>query len=141
MKILKWRSTPPLRTLEIVSLNPKVGYLIKLFEVSDIAVVDEKENSIARIVKTSCCVVVSLEVTLTNMLMVLKAHMKMLSLNYSLKEEVHPSFIESRSARAICGGKAVGIVGEIHPEVLVSFDINVLIVAMELSLNFCKLIV
>ncbi|MDE1870409.1 MAG: phenylalanine--tRNA ligase subunit beta [Candidatus Micrarchaeota archaeon] len=57
-----------------------------------------------------------------------------IGVEYKIKEILHSSFIEGRSASIILNGKGIGVFGEIHPEVLNNFGIEEPTVAFELSL-------
>ncbi|MFB6092507.1 MAG: phenylalanine--tRNA ligase subunit beta [Haloquadratum sp.] len=46
----------------------------------------------------------------------------------------HPSFIEGRAASVVIDGGAVGVVGELHPEVLVEHDLELPVAAFEFEL-------
>lgn len=48
---------------------------------------------------------------------------KQLGIDFSVKPARHKSFIPGRVGRVYIGKKAVGIVGELHPEVLVNFSL------------------
>ena len=54
---------------------------------------------------------------------------------YSLEDAEHPSFIEGRVARIVSNNKKVGYIGEISPEVLTNFDLNMPVAALELNLT------
>jgi len=58
-----------------------------------------------------------------------------LSVEYSVKESDDPAFIEGRRADIVVNGKTVGIFGEIHPAVLVAFELEHPVVAVELDLR------
>ncbi|MFC7044277.1 phenylalanine--tRNA ligase subunit beta [Halobacteriaceae archaeon GCM10025711] len=47
----------------------------------------------------------------------------------------HPSFIPGRAASVVLDGEPVGVVGEIHPEVLVDHDVEVPVAAFEFRLD------
>lgn len=57
-----------------------------------------------------------------------------MGMKYSIKETLHTSFIEGRSASIILEGKDVGVFGEVHPEVLNNFGIEEPTVAFEITL-------
>ena len=59
-----------------------------------------------------------------------------LSREYSLKEGRHPSFIPGRTADVIYNGKRIGIIGEIHPEILENWGIEMPCAAGEIDLDF-----
>lgn len=54
---------------------------------------------------------------------------------YGLEPLSHPSFIEGRAGRIILGGKSVGLIGELHPEVLERWQIAMPCSAFELALD------
>jgi phenylalanyl-tRNA synthetase beta chain len=47
----------------------------------------------------------------------------------------HPSFIRGRAAEVVLDGESVGVVGELHPEVLVEHDLEVPVAAFEFRLD------
>ena len=47
----------------------------------------------------------------------------------------HPTFIDGRAAEVVIDGDSVGIIGEIHPEVLVEHDMEVPVAAFEFELT------
>ncbi|WP_123535895.1 phenylalanine--tRNA ligase beta subunit-related protein [Halosimplex salinum] len=47
----------------------------------------------------------------------------------------HPSFISGRTADVIIDGQQVGVVGEVHPKVLVQYDLEVPVAAFEFDLD------
>jgi len=47
----------------------------------------------------------------------------------------HPSFIDGRAAEVVLDGESVGIIGEIHPKVLVEHDLELPVAAFEFRLD------
>jgi len=47
----------------------------------------------------------------------------------------HPSFVEGRTAAVVIDGETVGIVGEVHPRVLVACDLELPVAAFEFDLR------
>jgi phenylalanyl-tRNA synthetase beta chain len=47
----------------------------------------------------------------------------------------HPTFIEGRVADVVIGGDPVGVIGEVHPAVLVDHDLEVPVAAFEFALD------
>ena len=47
----------------------------------------------------------------------------------------HPSFIDGRAASVVIDGECVGVIGEIHPAVLVEHDLEVPVAAFEFELD------
>ncbi len=58
-----------------------------------------------------------------------------LSLEYTLEELEDPRFIPGRSAKIICGSAAIGVFGEIHPQVLTNWGIEIPCTACEITLG------
>jgi phenylalanyl-tRNA synthetase beta chain len=46
----------------------------------------------------------------------------------------HPSFLDGRAARVVIDGEPAGVVGELHPEVLVAHDLELPVAAFEFDL-------
>ncbi|WP_436932793.1 phenylalanine--tRNA ligase subunit beta [Halosimplex halobium] len=47
----------------------------------------------------------------------------------------HPTFISGRTADVVIDGENVGVIGEVHPEVLVEYDLEVPVAAFEFDLD------
>jgi phenylalanyl-tRNA synthetase beta chain len=54
---------------------------------------------------------------------------------YSLEPIQHPSFLAGRVGSIVSDGKQVGVIGELHPEVLERWQIGVPAVAFEINLT------
>ncbi len=67
---------------------------------------------------------------------VLEAVAESFSIKFESEPFEHASFIEGRCARIKFGGKAIGVLGEVHPEILASFGIEEPTVAFELDTSF-----
>jgi phenylalanyl-tRNA synthetase beta chain len=58
-----------------------------------------------------------------------------LSKDYTLQELDDPRFIRGRSARILYGGREVGVFGEVHPQVLENWGIQVPCTCCEIDLD------
>jgi phenylalanyl-tRNA synthetase beta chain len=58
-----------------------------------------------------------------------------LSIDYTVKESADPAFIDGRRGDIIVDGKKVGVFGEIHPAVLVAFELEHSVAAFEFDLR------
>jgi phenylalanyl-tRNA synthetase beta chain len=56
-------------------------------------------------------------------------------LEWQIKEVSHPTFIEGRVGMLFVGGVEVGVVGEVHPEVLSSWKLENPVAAFEVNLQ------
>src|SRR5512136_3086631 len=58
-----------------------------------------------------------------------------LSIDYTVKESADPAFIDGRRGDIIVAGKKIGVFGEIHPAVLVAFELEHSVAAFEFDLR------
>jgi len=58
-----------------------------------------------------------------------------LTWTYSLEPTTHRSFLDGRVGKVLCGDKAVGFIGELHPEVLEAWQITMPIGAFEFQVS------
>ncbi len=75
------------------------------------------------------------KVTFTQMRQALESLLKSKGLFPSFKPVEHPSFISGRAGVVIINNVAVGIIGEIHPQVLTNFGIVTPVVAFEINIE------
>jgi len=55
--------------------------------------------------------------------------------DYRLEPVAHPSFLEGRAGKITAGGERLGVIGEVHPEVLERWQIGVPVVAFDVNLS------
>ena len=60
---------------------------------------------------------------------------RMLGTSYTLKEATKEGFIEGRTGAILMNNKQIGVIGEIHPETLRTWNIKLPIAVLELSLE------
>jgi len=68
----------------------------------------------------------------------LDALLRPFAVNYSVEETEKGSFILGRVAKVVVAGKEIGIIGEIHPQVLVNWGLETPVAAIELNLTELK---
>ncbi|WP_255169544.1 phenylalanine--tRNA ligase subunit beta [Natrononativus amylolyticus] len=68
-----------------------------------------------------------------------KARLQAIARNFGVDLETppteHPTFIPGRTAAIVIDGEKVGVIGEVHPEVLVEHDLEVPVAAFEFDLG------
>ena len=69
----------------------------------------------------------------TEIRQVLDYLMQQLAIEYSIRETGHPSFIEGRVGRVAVKGKDVAYIGEIRPEVILNFGLEMPVAVLELD--------
>ncbi len=70
----------------------------------------------------------------TSIKAVAEALLRELDIAHEVRPTGHPSFLEGRAAEFVSSGKSLGIVGEIHPEVVLGFELEYPVAAFELDL-------
>ncbi len=71
----------------------------------------------------------------TEMKQVIDFIFRMLQIDYSIEETKHESFIPGRTAKIIVHNKEIGILGELHPQVLNNWNLETPAAACELNLT------
>ncbi len=68
-----------------------------------------------------------------------KARLQAIARNFEVELETpptaHPTFIPGRTAAVVVDGEEVGVIGEVHPEVLVEHDLELPVAAFEFDLE------
>lgn len=121
--------------LSALASSRHAGYPQRIFETGDVVIPDEMLENLAREERHLAFAVAGRGVTLTDGLSVLKGLASLFSLEVNLAPAEHPSFIEGRVATVSFCGRESGLIGEVHPRVLVNFDLEVPVVACELNLE------
>ena len=106
----------PQKIFEEGLVNIRKGYEVQEF--SRIAVSSSHENA-----------------NYTEVRQVMDYIMRLLGLNYDIEETEQNSFIEGRIGRAIVKGKKIAYLGEVHPQVLSNWGLEMPVAALELNLS------
>ena len=118
--------------MEVFSKNKHIEFPQKIFEEGLVNI--RKSNEIAECSRIA--IASSHEnANYTEIRQVLDYIMKMFGLHYDIEEAEHSSFIDGRCGRAIMHGKKVAYLGEINPEVLTRWGLEMPVAAMELNLS------
>ena len=121
-----------------LSENKHESYPQRLFEVSDVIKVDLRTETKGRRRLHLAAVSAHANANYTEIRSILDALLTNLGLNdWIVKEAKHPSFLEGRTAKVYVKGKCLGVLGEVHPEVLENFELENPVVALELDIEKC----
>ena len=116
--------------LKVERESSQVEYPHKIFEVGEVVSRKDRPEGEIKI----AVLISSRETTFTDIHRILESLTEELSYPYRLKEACRPSFIKGRCGEIESGDKRVGIVGEVHPEVLSHWDIKMPVAALEMTL-------
>jgi phenylalanyl-tRNA synthetase beta chain len=120
--------------MEFYSNNQHVEYPQKIFEIGDVVLIDEKQETKARDVRKMAAAIADSKVDYYDILAVLDEFMNSQRKKYKLRKVKHSSFIEGRVAEIFVENKVVGIIGEMHPQVLENWKLEMPIAAFEIEL-------
>lgn len=121
--------------MEFYSNNQHVEYPQKIFEIGDVVLIDEKQETKTIDVRKLVASISNSKVSYDDISSVLDVFMAALKIKYKLKKANHPSFIEGRVAEILVKNKPIGFIGEIHPSVLRSWKLEMPVAAFEISLE------
>lgn len=121
--------------LKILKDSKSYEYPQKIFEIGRIFKPDEKEDTMTSEAERLCVALAQQDADFTKIKQVMDYLMKALDLEYESIEVQHPSFIDGRTARIAVNGKKVAYIGEINPEVLENFELDVPVATLELNLT------
>jgi len=108
----------------------------QLFEVSDVIEINEKAETRTERRLHVACVSSHPTANFTEIKSCVEALLANLGLkNWTIKETRHPSFLQGRAAAIYVKGRKIGVVGEIHPEVLNNFELENPTSAFEIDLQ------
>lgn len=116
----------------ILSKNLHVGYPQKIFEVGECASVEG--NGIKNATKIALCAADD-AIGYEDATSAADAMLRLLGIRYELEASNKKMFINGRQAAIKVGGKTIGVLGEIHPQVLENWGIGKPVVALELDVK------
>ncbi len=116
--------------------NKHQAYPQQLFEVSDVIELNEKAETRTERRLHVACVSSHPTANFTEIKSCVEALLANLGLkNWTIKETRHTSFLQGRAAAIYVKGRKIGVVGEIHPEVLNNFELENPTSAFEINLQ------
>jgi phenylalanyl-tRNA synthetase beta chain len=122
--------------LSFFEANTSQEYPQQIYEVGDIALINEKAETRSDTVRKLAWALADNNASFTRAKQILDFVLRGLSIEYSINEIKHGSFIEGRCGEVIINEKVVGLIGEINPLVLDNFGLNFPICTFELDVNF-----
>jgi phenylalanyl-tRNA synthetase beta chain len=107
----------------------------KLFEVGDVVLLDPEAETGAKETRRAAGVVIGKGASFTYVKNVAEALLRELGLSWEVKSIRHPSFLDGRVVEFSIDGKKLGVAGELHPEVVLGFELEHPVAAFELELE------
>jgi len=133
LEVLRNSQLPNLLYSESVSSN--AVYPHRIFEVGKVAYLAEEENYGSRTVTALSFLSCDREASFNDVNSHLAAVFFFMSRQYSLEPLEDPRFIPGRAGAVVYEGRTIGVIGEIHPEVLENWGIQQPVAAAEIRLE------
>ena len=120
--------------MEFLSNNQSVEFPQKIFELGKVTLLDTKSETKTRDEEWLAAAISHANASFSEIKSAMDAFFTNLGVNWQIKATTHSSFIEGRVGAAIVNGANVGVLGEVHPQVLgawklenptAAFEINV----------------
>jgi phenylalanyl-tRNA synthetase beta chain len=121
--------------LRVEAASSRAFYPHRLFEAGEVAIRDDAHEWGSRTETVLGAAIAHATAHFSEIHSCLDVLLYHLAKEYSLEPVQHPSFLEGRAGRIMVSGKPLGIIGEIHPEVLERWQIAVPVVSFEVNLS------
>ena len=121
--------------LRVEAASNRAFYPHRLFEAGDVAIPDPSHELGSRTDTVLGAILAHATAHFSEIHSCLDVLFYHLGLEYSLEPAQHPSFLEGRAGHIIVAGKPVGVIGEVHPEVLERWQIAVPVVSFDVNLS------
>lgn len=118
--------------LDVLSKNKHVDYPQRIFEEG---LVTLKEGNEANDYEKIVVVTANKTADFTEAKQVLSYVMDLIGIEYRIEEIKHESFIPGRVGKILVQNKEVGLIGEVHPETLKNFNLEMPVAALELNIT------
>ena len=121
--------------MEFLSNNKSVEFPQKIFEVGKVIFIDESCETKTRDEDWLAAATSNVNANFSEIKAVLDAFFKNIGIAWTIQAISHPSFIEGRAGSVIVDGEIIGVVGELHPQVLEAWALENPTAAFEIQLH------
>lgn len=121
--------------LRVEAASSRAFYPHRLFETGDVAIPDPTHELGSRTETVLGALIAHATAHFSEIHSSLDVLFYHLGKEYSLEPIPHPSFLEGRAGKIVVGGKTVGVIGEVHPEVLERWQISMPVVSFDVNLS------
>ncbi len=121
--------------MDFFSNNQHVSYPQKIFEIGDVVIIDERQETRTRNIRKIAVAIADSKIGYQDIAVILDALLSKLNVKCKLKRSEHGSFIDGRVADILVKNRPVGFVGEIHPLVIRNWKLEMPMVAFEIDLS------
>ena len=122
--------------LRVETASPRAFYPHRLFEIGEVAIPDTSQELGSRTAIRLGAVIAHPQANFSEVHTCLDMLMFYLVKDYELDPLSHGSFLDGRAGTILSQGQPVGLIGELHPEVLENWGVSVPISAFELDVDW-----
>jgi len=123
--------------LKNLAENKHESYPQKLFEVSDVAKINRRQETMCERRLHLAAATCHSTANYTEIRAVCEAFLANMGVaEWHIKAAKHPSFLDGRTAAISVGKRQIGVLGEIHPQVLNNFEIENPTAALEIDMEW-----
>lgn len=119
--------------MEVLSANKHVEYPQNIFEVGDVVIPDENEETMSKTVRKVACVISHSKTGYADLKGIVESLLKQMDIRYSFQETESETFLEGRCANILSNNKTIGMMGEISPVVLEQWKLEMPCSAFEIN--------
>jgi len=121
--------------LRVETASSRAFYPHRLFEAGDVAIPDPGHELGSRTETVLGAMIAHATAHFSEIHSCLDVLFYHLGKEYALEPVPHPAFLEGRAGKIVLSGKTMGVIGEVHPEVLERWQIGVPVVAFDVNLS------
>ena len=122
--------------LRVETASPRAFYPHRLFEIGEVAIPDSTQELGSRTAIRLGVIIAHPHANFSEVHTCLDVLMFYLVKDYALKPLSHGSFLDGRAGTILSQGQPVGLIGELHPEVLENWGISVPVSVFELDVDW-----
>lgn len=121
--------------LRVETASGRAFYPHRIFEAGDVAIPDSSHALGSRTETVLGAVIAHSAAHFSEIHSCLEILLFNLGREYNLEPVQHPSFLEGRAGRIVVAGVPLGVIGEVHPDVLERWQIAMPVVAFDVNLS------
>src|SRR5438094_356828 len=121
--------------LRVETASSRSFYPHHLFEIGDVASPDAAAETGSRTTIRLGAIIAHAEATFSEMHSFLDVLCFYLNKPYRLEPVTHPSFLEGRAAQIVLNKTPIGVIGELHPELLERWQVSMPCAAFDLEID------
>lgn len=121
--------------MKVLSANKHREYPQNIFEIGDAVLPDIEEEVASKTIRKVAGIVCHSKASFSEIKSVTESLLRNLEVKYSLEESTCPCFIPGRGVKILVNRKVIGRFGEIRPEVLMNWQLEMPVAYFEINLE------